>query len=68
MVAHDIDEAIDLSDGIVVMTNRSAATIGERVNLSGAAVRKRLARLERSGVITGYTVALNHDLIGSSVE
>ena len=34
------------------------ATLSQRVNLSRNAVRQRIARLERSGVISGYTVRL----------
>ena len=37
----------------------SLAEIGRRVNLSPAAVNRRMKRLEENGVIRGYTVLLN---------
>lgn len=46
----------------------SSAAIAQRVSLSPPAVRRRITRLEEIGVISGYTVAINHDLIGSSIE
>jgi len=46
----------------------SAEDIGKQVHLAGGTVRRRITRLEKLGVITGYTVALNHDLLGSSME
>jgi Lrp/AsnC family transcriptional regulator, leucine-responsive regulatory protein len=36
------------------------AEIGADVSLSASAVKRRIDRLEQSGVITGYTVVLNH--------
>jgi Lrp/AsnC family transcriptional regulator, leucine-responsive regulatory protein len=45
-----------------------AATIAGRVNLTAGAVRRRIARLESRGVIDRYTVAVNHDKIGASIE
>ena len=38
---------------------QSVAEIGRRVNLSPAAVNRRMKRLEEIGVIRGYTVLLN---------
>jgi nitrate/nitrite transport system ATP-binding protein len=43
MVTHDVDEAVLLSDRIVMMTNGPAATIGEIVQLRLARPRERLA-------------------------
>lgn len=37
---------------------RSVATLGRELNLSRTAVHARLARLERDGVVTGYTAIL----------
>lgn len=45
-----------------------AATIARHVGLTASAVRRRIARLEESGVINRYTIALNHDRLGSSIE
>ena len=47
---------------------RTVADISKRVALSTAPVQRRIARLEREGVIRGYTTVLNHDLIGSSIQ
>jgi len=38
---------------------RTMADIGERVSLSASAVTRRIERLERSGVIAGYTVVVH---------
>ena len=38
------------------------------MNLSAAPVKRRIDRLEQLGVITGYTVSLDHALIGPSIE
>ena len=43
MVTHDVDEAVLLSDRIVMMTNGPAATIGEIVQVKLARPRERLA-------------------------
>jgi nitrate/nitrite transport system ATP-binding protein len=43
MVTHDVDEAVLLSDRIVMMTNGPAATIGEIVDLRLARPRDRVA-------------------------
>ncbi len=45
MVTHDVDEAVLLSDRIVMMTNGPAATIGEIVNVPLARPRDRLKLL-----------------------
>lgn len=47
---------------------RTIADIAERVSLSPAPVKRRIERLERSGVIAGYTVQLDHSKLGPSVE
>ncbi|MDB5812859.1 MAG: transporter ATP-binding protein [Betaproteobacteria bacterium] len=43
MVTHDVDEAVLLSDRIVMMTNGPAATIGDIVNVDLARPRERMA-------------------------
>jgi nitrate/nitrite transport system ATP-binding protein len=42
MITHDVDEAVLLSDRIVMMTNGPAATIGEVLDVDLARPRKRL--------------------------
>ena len=46
MVTHDVDEAVLLSDRIVMMTNGPAATIGEVLTVSLARPRDRVALAE----------------------
>lgn len=42
MITHDVDEAVLLSDRIVMMTNGPAATVGEILNVDLARPRRRL--------------------------
>lgn len=46
----------------------SASEIGRRVGLSPAATKRRIDRLEDTGVITGYHAALDRSKIDGSVE
>ena len=46
MVTHDVDEAVLLSDKIVMMTNGPAATIGEILDVNLPRPRDRLALAE----------------------
>jgi Lrp/AsnC family transcriptional regulator, leucine-responsive regulatory protein len=47
---------------------RTVADIAERVNLSAAPVKRRIDRLQRLGVISGYTVLVDHAKIGPTIE
>ncbi len=47
---------------------RTITDIAAHVNLSTAPVKRRIDRLERLGVITGYTVTVDHALIGPSID
>ena len=46
MITHDVDEAVLLSDRIVMMTNGPAATIGEILEINLARPRDRIALAE----------------------
>ena len=43
---------------------RSFQDIGGRVSLSAPAVKRRVDRLEKEGVITGYTAIVNPSRLG----
>jgi nitrate/nitrite transport system ATP-binding protein len=46
MVTHDVDEAVMLSDRIVMMTNGPAATIGEILSIPFERPRRRESVME----------------------
>jgi Lrp/AsnC family transcriptional regulator, leucine-responsive regulatory protein len=47
---------------------RTLADIGSQVALSVAAVKRRVARLERDGVIRGYTARIDTGQLSDSIE
>lgn len=47
---------------------RTFGDIGREVRLSAPAVKRRIDRLEASGVIRGYTTLVDHAYLGESVE
>ena len=47
---------------------RTMSDIGEKVSLSASAVTRRIERLERSGVIAGYTVVVDHRKAGRPIQ
>jgi DNA-binding Lrp family transcriptional regulator len=49
-------------------SRRTLADIGGHVSLSVAAVKRRVARLERDGVIRGYTARIDSSLLGDAIE
>ena len=49
MVTHDVDEAVLLSDRIVLMNNGPAATVGQIINVDLARPRDRLSLAEDAG-------------------
>lgn len=61
-----IDEAI--LSLLVEDGRRSASAIGREVNLSPAAAKRRIDRLEAVGIITGYRAVLDHAKLGDRIE
>lgn len=47
---------------------RTIADIAASVNLSAAPVKRRIDRMERLGVIAGYTVLVNEAKMGPSID
>jgi Lrp/AsnC family leucine-responsive transcriptional regulator len=47
---------------------RTLADVAERVSLSAPAVKRRVDRLERDGVITGYTALVDHARLGRPLQ
>ena len=47
---------------------RTLGDMGERVGLSAPAVKRRIDRLEASGVILGYTTRVDHAKLGRPLE
>ncbi|GAB2690832.1 Lrp/AsnC family transcriptional regulator [Thalassiella azotivora] len=47
---------------------RSFAAIGEQVNLSAPAVKRRVDRLRADGVLRGFTALVDPDALGWTVE
>ena len=45
----------------------NATAIGEKINLSTSAVIERIKRLENDGVISQYTVLVNHEKINKDI-
>jgi Lrp/AsnC family transcriptional regulator, leucine-responsive regulatory protein len=67
---HGAVDEIDLA--ILAELDRDArctyGEIGEVVGLSAPAVKRRMDRLDASGVIRGYTVVVDHSLLGRPIE
>lgn len=47
---------------------RSFGDIAQRVGLSPSAVKRRVDRLEEAGVVTGYTVVVDHAALGAPLQ
>jgi Lrp/AsnC family transcriptional regulator, leucine-responsive regulatory protein len=62
----DIDRAI--LDLLRENARRTVADIAARVSLTPAPVKRRIERLERFGVIIGYTLQIDHEQLDGSVE
>jgi DNA-binding Lrp family transcriptional regulator len=64
---------IDAIDGRIVRllqqnARRTYGSIGQEVGLSAPAVKRRVDRLEATGVIRGYTALVDHAFLGQAVE
>src|ERR1700727_2277465 len=71
-VGEDHPELDPLDRAIVALleenARRSFGDVGERDGLSASAVKRRVDRLEESGVITGYTVVVDHAKAGRPIQ
>ncbi|MFN8164323.1 MAG: AsnC family transcriptional regulator [Solirubrobacterales bacterium] len=59
---------LEIVDLLVRDGRRTLADIGAEVTLSAPAVKRRIARLEELGVITGYTAKIDHAKLGRPIE
>lgn len=59
---------LEITELLRANARRTLADIAERVSLSAPAVKRRIARLERLGVITGYTAEIDHAKLGRPIE
>ncbi|GAA3793194.1 Lrp/AsnC family transcriptional regulator [Amycolatopsis tucumanensis] len=67
------DELIDATDREILTllredARRTLSDIAARVTLSTAAVKRRVDRLQEAGVITGFTVQIDHAKLGWGIE
>ncbi|MFD4195602.1 Lrp/AsnC family transcriptional regulator [Amycolatopsis thermoflava] len=67
------DELIDATDQEILTllredARRTLSDIASRVTLSTAAVKRRVDRLQEAGVITGFTVQIDHAKLGWGIE
>jgi Lrp/AsnC family leucine-responsive transcriptional regulator len=62
----DLDRRI--LDLLVQDGRRSASDVGRTVGLSPAAAKRRIDRLEQTGVIGGYRAVLDHTRLGTQIE
>ena len=65
----DLDE-VDrrIVDLLLQDGRRSASEIGRTVNLSPAAAKRRIDRLERNGTIVGYKAVVDPSTLGEQIE
>jgi Lrp/AsnC family leucine-responsive transcriptional regulator len=59
---------LEIIDLLRADARRTLADVAERVSLSAPAVKRRVDRLERDGVIKGYTVLVDHALLGRPLQ
>lgn len=69
MADYELDEVDQQLLGLLHEDARySAIELAERVGVSDNTVHNRMERLEEAGVIQGYTVSVDHDLVGLSLS
>ena len=69
MTVPRIDETdLEIIELLEQNSRQTLAEIGERVSLSAPAVKRRIDRLEQIGAITGYTIRVDHALLGRPIE
>ena len=59
---------IEILDLLKLDARRTLADIAKRVSLSAPAVKRRIERLQRVGVIAGFTVEIDHAKLGRPIE
>lgn len=65
----DVDGTdLEIIDLLIRDGRRTLADIGAEVSLSAPAVKRRVARLEELGAITGYTAQVDHAKLGRPIE
>ncbi len=69
----ELDNDLDATDRTILdllaeNARRTLGDIGQRVGLSAPAVKRRIDRLEASGVILGYTTRVDHAKLGRPLE
>jgi Lrp/AsnC family transcriptional regulator, leucine-responsive regulatory protein len=67
------ERAVDALDRAIIELleedgRATLAEIGDRVTLSAPAVKRRIDRLQRDGVITGFTVLVDHSKLGRPLQ
>jgi DNA-binding Lrp family transcriptional regulator len=55
-------------DALAADARRSASEVGRIVGLSPPAAKRRIDRLERAGIVRGYTTVLDHHLLDGHIE
>jgi Lrp/AsnC family leucine-responsive transcriptional regulator len=55
-------------DALAEDARRSASEVGRIVGLSPPAAKRRIERLEQTGLIRGYTTVLDHQLLDAHIE
>jgi Lrp/AsnC family transcriptional regulator, leucine-responsive regulatory protein len=70
MRSSDSLDSVDrqILDRLKLNGREPAASIAKAVSLSAPAVQRRIDRLEKRGIIRGYTAAINYDRIEASVD